>query len=52
MAVSIILISVDILVSNAGIHTESPSHEVTTADFDRIITTNLRGRDGELLLDL
>ena len=35
--------SVDILVNNAGIQKESPSHEVTTADFDRVIAVNLRG---------
>ncbi len=35
--------SLDILVNNAGIQLESPSHEVTTADFDRVIAVNLRG---------
>ena len=35
--------SLDILVNNAGIQKESPSHEVTTADFDRVIAVNLRG---------
>ena len=35
--------SVDILVNNAGIQIESPSHEVTTADFDRVIAVNLQG---------
>ncbi len=35
--------SVDILVNNAGIQIDSPSHEVTTADFDRVIAVNLRG---------
>ncbi|MEA5604614.1 glucose 1-dehydrogenase [Nostoc sp. UHCC 0252] len=35
--------SLDILVNNAGIQVESPSHEVTTADFDRVIAVNLRG---------
>jgi len=35
--------SVDILVNNAGIQIDSPSHEVTTADFDRVIGVNLRG---------
>jgi glucose 1-dehydrogenase len=35
--------SLDILVNNAGIQTEIPSHEVTTADFDRVIAVNLRG---------
>lgn len=35
--------SLDILVNNAGIQTESPSYEVTTADFDRVIAVNFRG---------
>ncbi|MBD2360808.1 glucose 1-dehydrogenase [Anabaena minutissima FACHB-250] len=35
--------SLDILVNNAGIQTECPSHEVKTADFDRVIAVNLRG---------
>ncbi|WP_375513338.1 glucose 1-dehydrogenase [uncultured Nostoc sp.] len=35
--------SLDILINNAGIQKESPSHEVTTADFDRVIAVNLRG---------
>ncbi|WP_373526975.1 SDR family oxidoreductase [Nostoc sp.] len=35
--------SVDILVNNAGIQIDSPSHEVTTADFDQVIAVNLRG---------
>ncbi len=35
--------SLDILINNAGIQTESPSHEMTTADFDRVIAVNLRG---------
>jgi len=35
--------SIDILVNNAGIQIESSSHEVTTADFDRVIAVNLRG---------
>jgi glucose 1-dehydrogenase len=35
--------SVDILVNNAGIQTESPSHKVSTADFDKVIEVNLRG---------
>jgi glucose 1-dehydrogenase len=33
----------DILVNNAGIQKATPSHELTTADFDRIIAVNLRG---------
>jgi glucose 1-dehydrogenase len=35
--------SVDILVNNAGIQTECASHEVKTADFDKVIGVNLRG---------
>lgn len=35
--------SLDLLINNAGIQTESPSHEVETADFDRVIGVNLRG---------
>jgi glucose 1-dehydrogenase len=35
--------SLDILVNNAGIQIECPSHEVKTADFDRVIGVNLRG---------
>ncbi|MBE8987622.1 glucose 1-dehydrogenase [Nostoc sp. LEGE 12450] len=35
--------SLDILINNAGIQIESLSHEVTTADFDRVIAVNLRG---------
>lgn len=35
--------SLDILINNAGIQIESPSHEVTTADFDRVIAVNLLG---------
>ncbi|MBD2522428.1 glucose 1-dehydrogenase [Nostoc sp. FACHB-133] len=35
--------SLDILINNAGIQIESPSHEVTTANFDRVIAVNLRG---------
>ncbi|MEH2106823.1 SDR family NAD(P)-dependent oxidoreductase [Nostoc sp.] len=37
--------NLDILVNNAGIQKESPSHEVTTANFDRVITVNLWGAD-------
>lgn len=33
----------DVLVNNAGIQLESPSHEVPMADFDRVINVNLRG---------
>lgn len=35
--------SLDILVNNAGIQTEGSSHEIETADFDRVIAVNLRG---------
>jgi glucose 1-dehydrogenase len=35
--------SLDILVNNAGIQTPCPSHEVETADFDRILNVDLRG---------
>ena len=35
--------SIDILINNAGIQTDSPSHELTTADFDRVMQVNLRG---------
>ncbi|MEG3849225.1 SDR family oxidoreductase [Microcoleus sp. herbarium19] len=35
--------SLDILINNAGIQTECPSHEVKTEDFDRVIGVNLRG---------
>ncbi len=35
--------SLDVLVNNAGIQKPCPSHEITAADFDRIIGVNLRG---------
>jgi glucose 1-dehydrogenase len=35
--------SLDILINNAGIQTAAPSHELATADFDRVIRVNLRG---------
>lgn len=35
--------SLDILINNAGIQTASPSHELETADFDKVIQVNLRG---------
>ena len=35
--------SLDILINNAGIQTTSPSHQVETADFDKVIQVNLRG---------
>jgi glucose 1-dehydrogenase len=33
----------DVLVNNAGVQKPAPSHEVSTADFDRVLNTNLRG---------
>jgi len=33
----------DILVNNAGIQKPAPSHELSAADFDRVISVNLRG---------
>jgi glucose 1-dehydrogenase len=33
----------DILVNNAGIQLSSPSEELTSADFDRVVGVNLRG---------
>ncbi|MFW6295957.1 MAG: glucose 1-dehydrogenase, partial [Halothece sp.] len=35
--------SVDILINNAGIQYETPAHEITAEDFDKIISVNLRG---------
>jgi glucose 1-dehydrogenase len=35
--------SLDVLVNNAGIQKASSSHEIETADFDRILAVNLRG---------
>jgi len=35
--------SIDILINNSGIQMPTPSHEIKTADFDRIIGVNLRG---------
>ncbi|MGF1540470.1 MAG: glucose 1-dehydrogenase [Pleurocapsa sp.] len=35
--------SLDILINNAGIQTASPSHELATSDFDKVIQVNLRG---------
>src|SRR5437879_2713564 len=32
----------DVLVNNAGIQKPSPSHELTAADFDRVLAVNLR----------
>ena len=34
---------VDVLVNNAGIQKPMPSHEIETADFDRVLAVNLRG---------
>ena len=35
--------SLDILINNAGIQTAAPSHELSTADFDKVMQVNLRG---------
>lgn len=35
--------SLDILINNAGIQKECPSHEVKTEDFDQVLGVNLRG---------
>ena len=35
--------SLDILINNAGIQTAAPSHELETADFDKVMQVNLRG---------
>ncbi len=35
--------SLDILINNAGIQTASPSHQLKTSDFDKVIQVNLRG---------
>lgn len=35
--------SLDILINNAGVQTEFPSHELPTDEFDRILAINLRG---------
>lgn len=35
--------SLDILINNAGIQTESPSHEIQSDDLDRVLSINLRG---------
>jgi glucose 1-dehydrogenase len=34
---------VDVLVNNAGIQISSPSHELSTSDFDKVLAVNLRG---------
>jgi glucose 1-dehydrogenase len=33
----------DILVNNAGVQISRPSHELSSADFDRVVAVNLRG---------
>ncbi|HSH31261.1 MAG TPA: SDR family NAD(P)-dependent oxidoreductase, partial [Candidatus Saccharimonadales bacterium] len=33
----------DILINNAGIQKQAPSHQMTLADFDKVVNTNLRG---------
>jgi len=33
----------DVLINNAGIQKPAPSHEIEAADFDRILSVNLRG---------
>jgi glucose 1-dehydrogenase len=35
--------SLDILINNAGIQKECPSHEISTKDFDNVLSVNLRG---------
>jgi len=35
--------SLDVLINNAGIQKPTPSHELEAADFDRVISVNLRG---------
>src|SRR3954451_25086392 len=35
--------AIDVLVNNAGIQTSSPSHELSTFDFDKVLAVNLRG---------
>ena len=35
--------SLDVLVNNAGIQKPAPSHEIEAADFDHVISVNLRG---------
>jgi glucose 1-dehydrogenase len=34
---------IDVLVNNAGIQSSSPSHELSTSDFDNVLAVNLRG---------
>jgi glucose 1-dehydrogenase len=33
----------DVMINNAGIQKAAPSHEIETADFDRVLGVNLRG---------
>src|SRR5689334_5978973 len=33
----------DVLINNAGIQLSRPSHELSSADFDRVLAVNLRG---------
>ena len=40
--------TLDMLINNAGIQTETPSHEVATDDFDKVIIFGTRGRDEKL----
>jgi len=35
--------SLDILINNAGIQADKPSHEISADDFDRVIDVNLKG---------
>ena len=35
--------SLDILINNAGIQESTPSHELSAADFDKVMNVNLRG---------
>jgi glucose 1-dehydrogenase len=35
--------SIDVLVNNAGIQISRPSHELSSADFERVLAVNLRG---------
>jgi glucose 1-dehydrogenase len=35
--------SLDVLINNAGIQKAAPSHEIDSADFDRVLAVNLRG---------
>src|SRR3954467_12396610 len=34
---------IDVLVNNAGIQISSPSHELSTSEFDKVLGVNLRG---------